>query len=140
LYLEITSGNKQALRSEGLFFCAEFFDVSNREREKAMVCNRHKKREGGKVVPVLNGLAKHVVAEANQLYNITSINFRFVGGCKGQSKVKIDASWWRHPGEVIIDVCDKDHGQGVVVLRTPYVAAVARHLGRRLVARAITVA
>ncbi len=102
-----------------------------------MACNKHKQREHGAVVPVLNGLAKDVVAKTRRLDNISSVGFRFVCGYKGKQKVKIDDS---RAGELHITVCDNEFGKGIMVVKTPDVAAAARHLSSCLSKDGITVA
>lgn len=104
-----------------------------------MACTRHKEKRRGEIVPVLRGLAKDVVAEANQLHLVAFKTFRFLRGCKGKSKIKIDARWWLHKAEVWVHVCDNEHGEGLIVFAAPHVAAVGRHLSRRLAARGIVV-
>jgi hypothetical protein len=97
-----------------------------------MACTRHKTRQDGKLVPVLKGLAEKVVAEAEHLYLVEFKSYRFVRPCKGNSKISIDGRYWKHPRKLVVEVSDNQHGEGILTFEAPHVAAVARHLCRRL--------
>lgn len=106
-----------------------------------MACDKHKRREGGKVVPVFRGLAADVHAVLRGLYNIESVKCGTVRKYHGKSKVKMDPWSWdfdEKKGRVVLYVCDKEYGECEMIIITHSPAAIMRLLKRAFGKRGIS--
>lgn len=97
-----------------------------------MACNRHKRKQHGEVVPVFRGIASEVKKVVDQLHGLQSISFGEVRKYYGTPKVRI--RWGNRvesgPKHVRVEICDPEHGESVLRLRTPHPAAIAWALRR----------
>jgi hypothetical protein len=97
-----------------------------------MACDRHKKREGGEVVPVLRGIAKDVHPVVQQLHGV-KVMFNFERKYRGDAKLRV--RWGNRvsePKTVRLEVCDPEHGEGVFRIRTPHPAAIAHAIKKSI--------
>lgn len=105
-----------------------------------MACNKHKKREHGKVVPVFRGLAMQVNAILQRMSNIEAVKCGTVRKYQGNPKVRIEP-WYRHvsEGRAILYVCDREYGECEMIIITHQPGPILRLLRRALESEHISV-
>ena len=98
-----------------------------------MACNKHKKREGGKVVPVFRGLAVQVNAMLQRMSNIEAVKCGTVRKYQGNPKVRIEP-WYRHvsEGRAVLSVCDREYGECEMIIVTRKPGPILRILQQTL--------
>lgn len=93
-----------------------------------MACDKHRKRQGGKVVPILRGIAKDVHPVVQQLRGV-DVMYNIERRYHGEAKVRIRwGNQLTEPKLVHLEVCDPEYGEGVFRIRTPHPGAIARVL------------